>query len=273
MALSAVLILLNASIPALAQTNAYFVFGDPVRPDTFVIQLTNPQEIQTARVQGAPWGVNGTVVARSALYNPPWTFYLDPNTINIPTVPSGCLVDLSVPIVFVQQSINQTGSTGLFDNLWCPQVATFRELSVPAAPLHFVPITPCRVADTRGPIGPLGGPYLPAGQSRDFPVTASNCGIPSNAQAYALNVTVVPRGSLSYLTVWPAGQPQPAVSTLNSYDARTKANMAIVGAGTSGALSVHTAGPTDVVLDISGYFMSATLTGGLPFYPIPPCRC
>ena len=56
-------------------------------------------------------------------------------------------------------------------------------------------------------------------------------GIPSAAVAYSLNVTVVPAGPLGYLTVWPAGQSQPTVSTLNSLDGRVKANAAIVAGG------------------------------------------
>ena len=70
--------------------------------------------------------------------------------------------------------------------------------------------------DTRNPNGDLGGPYLQAGQQRNFPVLESNCSIPGSAQAYSLNFTVVPyQGqSLGYLTVWPTGDPQPVVSTL-----------------------------------------------------------
>jgi len=41
----AICIVLAGSAAALAQTSADFVFGDPVRPDTFVIQLTDPQKI------------------------------------------------------------------------------------------------------------------------------------------------------------------------------------------------------------------------------------
>src|SRR5207302_1899706 len=107
------------------------------------------------------------------------------------------------------------------------------------AGLRFVPVTPCRVVDTRLPNGPFGGPVIAAKSTRDFNIPASACGIPSNAQAYALNVTVVPTGPLGYLTIWPTGQPQPLVSTLNSYDGRIKANAAIVAAGTSGSVSVY----------------------------------
>lgn len=117
----------------------------------------------------------------------------------------------------------------------------------------LVPVTPCRVADTRQGVGSFGGPSLAAGSTRSFPIPASACGIPANASAYVLNVTAVPAGPLQYLTLWPAGQPQPYVSTLNSSDGRVVANEAIVPAGSNGAVSVYVTDPSDVILDISGY--------------------
>jgi Big-like domain-containing protein len=140
-----------------------------------------------------------------------------------------------------------------------------------SSPLSFVPVTPCRVADTRNAAGPFGGPALLPGAERNFPVPQSACGIPPNATAYSLNVTVIPQGPLNYLTVWSTGQPMPAVSLLNS-DGRTKANAAIVPAGTSGAISVYSAGAaTDLAVDINGYFVSSN-SSALAFYPLTPCR-
>jgi hypothetical protein len=66
----------------------------------------------------------------------------------------------------------------------------------------------------------------------------SVCGIPSNAAGYSLNVAVVPRGTLGFLTLWPSGLFQPLVATLNSIDGRTRSNAAIVPAGANGAVSV-----------------------------------
>ena len=137
--------------------------------------------------------------------------------------------------------------------------------------LRFVPVTPCRVVDTRNPAGPLGGPSLPAG-SRNFPIPSSSCGIPATALAYSMNVTVVPHGTLGYLSIWPAGQPQPVVSTLNSFDGRIKADAAIVPAGLSGAISLYATDPTDVALDINGYFVPAGTAGSFSFYSVTPCR-
>ncbi len=137
--------------------------------------------------------------------------------------------------------------------------------------LRFVPVPPCRIADTRNPDSPLGGPTLAGSISREFNIPSSGCGIPVSAASYSLNVTVVPRVPLSYLTLWPAGVRQPFVATLNSEDGRTKANAAIVAAGTSGSVSVYATNATDLVLDINGYFES-TNPDGLVFYPLTPCR-
>jgi Beta-propeller repeat len=137
--------------------------------------------------------------------------------------------------------------------------------------LQFVPVTPCRVADTRNPTGPFGGPEPTAGSTTTFDVPQSACNIPSGAVAYSLNVTVVPNASLNYLTLWPGGQAQPFVSTLNS-DGRVKANAAIIPAGTNGGVSVFVTDPTQVILDIDGYFVPAGTSSALAFYPVTPCR-
>lgn len=138
--------------------------------------------------------------------------------------------------------------------------------------VRFVPVVPCRVADTRNANGAFGGPMLAGGQTRDFAIPSSVCGIPSNAAAYSLNVTVVPAGSLGYLTMWPAGQLRPLVSTLNSFDGTVVANAALTPAGAGGAISVFVTDATHVILDINGYFLPESLGQGLTFYTAAPCR-
>ncbi|HEY1206956.1 MAG: hypothetical protein ABSH46_22940 [Bryobacteraceae bacterium] len=144
--------------------------------------------------------------------------------------------------------------------------------SAQTAGSRFVPVTPCRIADTRNAAGPFGGPTMTAGSMRSFAIPQSVCPIPSTAQAYALNVTVVPSGPLGYLTLWPAGQPQPFVSTLNSPGGTVVANAAIVPAGSGGAVSVYVSNQSDVVLDINGYFDSTGAVSSFSFYPAAPCR-
>ncbi len=141
-------------------------------------------------------------------------------------------------------------------------------------PVQFVPLTPCRVVDTRNADGTFGGPAIGGNSFRSFPLSLSGnpCAIPSSAIAYSLNVTVLPQTTLGYLTIWPSGEGQPIVSTMNSPDGRIKANAAIVPAGMpSGSVSVYVTNTTNVILDIDGYFATPT-QGSLQFYPLTPCR-
>ncbi|HSU31471.1 MAG TPA: hypothetical protein VLJ11_09560 [Bryobacteraceae bacterium] len=138
----------------------------------------------------------------------------------------------------------------------------------------FVPVTPCRIADTRlgsGFSDPFGFPSLSAGSTRTFPIPFSSCGIPDTAQAYSLNVTVVPPGRLTYLSIWPTDEPQPVVSTLNSLDGRVVANAAIVPAGLNGAVDMYASEETNVIIDINGYFVS-DISSTAAFYADTPCR-
>jgi hypothetical protein len=138
--------------------------------------------------------------------------------------------------------------------------------------LTFVPVAPCRVADTRNPAGAFGGPALAANGTRGFDIPNSSCSIPATAQAYSVNATVVPHGTLGFLTAFPCGQPLPLASTLNSLDGRVKAAAAIVPAGTNGGLCFFSTNDTDLVLDINGYFVPNTSTTALAFFPVTPCR-
>ena len=139
--------------------------------------------------------------------------------------------------------------------------------------LSFVPVTPCRIADTRNPSGAFGGPFVQGNAAaRSFAIPNSACGIPSTAQAYALNMTVVPHGPLGFLTAFPCGQTQPLASNLNSIDGRIKAVAAILPAGTNGAACFFASNDTDLVLDINGYFVPDTDVTAMAFYPMAPCR-
>jgi hypothetical protein len=205
------------------------------------------------------------------------------------TTAAGCAYTASSdsPFVTITSGMNGTGSGTVSYTVSAltgttPRTATITIGGVPfviqqntttMSGLLFVPIMPCRIADTRNAAGPFGGPALMADETRNFTIPASGCNIPANAAAYAVNLTVVPSGPLAFATLWPTGQGRPNVSTLNSFDGRIKANSAIVMAGTGGALSVYATSATDVVLDITGYFVpNMAGSNGLAFYPITPCR-
>jgi len=146
---------------------------------------------------------------------------------------------------------------------------------VSGSTLAFYPLTPCRVADTRQSTFPpgLGTPQLSALTPRDLPVLLSPC-IPTGVHpaAYSFNFTVVPGGHpVGYLSVWPTGQNQPVVSTLNDQTGTIVANAAIVPAGTGGDITVYSTDATQLLVDIDGYFAPAG-PGGLSLYPAVPCR-
>jgi len=65
-------------------SEAYFQFSVPPSPETFVIRLVDPALIQQARaILAAPEGkqIMGKIVKAPAFYNTPWSFHLDPHSI------------------------------------------------------------------------------------------------------------------------------------------------------------------------------------------------
>src|SRR4030095_348579 len=122
--------------------------------------------------------------------------------LNEATFPAGDPNSLMTPQLGAGEAIHDPGNVvrGVFADIGWGS-------SAPPSTTQFVPVTPCRVMDTRDPPGPLGGPLLFGGVPRTIPVPSSSCGIPANATAYSLDVTVVPSsGPLSVLTVWSACQ-------------------------------------------------------------------
>jgi hypothetical protein len=123
--------------------------------------------------------------------------------------------------------------------------------------LQFYPVNPCRIADTRttqGKVGAFGPPTIAGGTVRTLPVPLSGCPAPVWAGAYDLNITALPSGYLGWVTVWPAGQPEPVASTLNSLTGTAVANMAVVPTGTGGGIDVFASNTTDILVDLNGYF-------------------
>lgn len=141
---------------------------------------------------------------------------------------------------------------------WQAQTAQATAADPPVGPLVLVAMTPCRVVDTRVSQGfpsPFGAPSLSAGVSRTFSLQSSTlCSIPVAAQAYSLNITVVPQGPIGFLTMYPTGQPLPLAATLVWSQGSITSNAAIVPGGTSGSVDVYANTATDVVIDINGYY-------------------
>jgi hypothetical protein len=128
----------------------------------------------------------------------------------------------------------------------------------PPPPGSLYTLTPCRLVDTRNAAGPLGGPALGAGARRDFPL-AGACGIPADAKALSLNVTVTGPTEAGFLSLFPADLGlAPSHSTINFSAGQTRANNTVVplAANGAGTLAVRngSAGGVNLIVDVNGYF-------------------
>jgi hypothetical protein len=134
----------------------------------------------------------------------------------------------------------------------------------------YVPIQPCRVADTRA-----AGGSMAADEVRDFYITGTvgfesqggtvgGCGVPSNASAVEINITAPNASGNGWLRVWPTDQSAPN-ATILSYTS-------VFSASNAGAVSVcNTCSKqlrmktftysTHVLLDVFGYYVDNVVPG------------
>jgi len=134
--------------------------------------------------------------------------------------------------------------------------AVYRIRSAP--PRDFFSLTPCRVVDTRNPAGSFGGPALSSGVERVF-VLAGQCGIPTNASAVSLNVTVTQPTAAGHVTLFPGNFAAPSTSTLNFSGGQTRANNLVLSLATDGdgdisAQATNPGGTVHLIIDVNGYF-------------------
>jgi len=163
----------------------------------------------------------------------------------------------------ISVTVNPTGSgstRSFLVNLSAPSGAILTDAQGQAtiADPGFYTVAPCRVADTRNALGPLGGPALTGGSSRAFRI-GGQCGVPVGARAVSLNVAVTQPSAAGDLRLYPAATAQPLVSSLNFSAGQTRANNAIASASATGEIAVGCAqGPGNTVhliLDVNGYFL------------------
>ena len=156
----------------------------------------------------------------------------------------------------------------------------------------FHPLPPGRDADTRCAATPQPGtcategiPPVNAGagtigpRSQDHLTVTGLHGVPATGvSAVAVNLTAVyPSASGGYMTVVPGGTTIPSggatSSTLNFNAGQVLANKVIVPVAADGTISVYNyAGSTDAVVDVDGWYSSATGPVGSTFTPVAPLR-
>ncbi|HZF12168.1 MAG TPA: Ig-like domain-containing protein, partial [Thermoanaerobaculia bacterium] len=132
---------------------------------------------------------------------------------------------------------------------------------VPAAPLpaasaaySFFTLPPCRVFDSRN----ITPPPLVSGVERTIQITGS-CGVPADARAVIVNVTVTDPSDAGFLQIYPADAPaRPDTSAINFSAGQTRSSNTIVALGSLGDVkaflyTVPAAESLDLIVDVSGY--------------------
>jgi hypothetical protein len=136
----------------------------------------------------------------------------------------------------------------------------------PSSEAVYVPITPCRIVDTRSGTGTNGTPITNA-QTRTYYVAGTfgfapqggksgGCGILPGAVSIAAVVTGVQPSHGGYIRAWPNGQAEPTATILNygTISTGTGATVSINPNSTYSLKLRNYGGPTDVVVDVTGYY-------------------
>ncbi|MEJ3749676.1 hypothetical protein WEI85_41255 [Actinomycetes bacterium KLBMP 9797] len=120
-----------------------------------------------------------------------------------------------------------------------------------------------------------GGISAPVGGGATVKFTAlGRGGVPaSGVSAVLVDVTVVLPTMGTFLTLWPAGSTQPALSTANAMPGQILSNTAVVGIGSNGEISLYNnAGDTHVTVDVQGYFTETSGGAGGGFVAMDHTR-
>ena len=131
----------------------------------------------------------------------------------------------------------------------------------------YTTVGPTRILDTRNATGTRGTSPLGSGAVLSLPVAGQH-GVPANASAVVLNVTVTAPGSAGYVTVYPYGQKQPTVSNINFVKGQTVPNLVVVPVGSGGRIDIlNHSSSAHVVADLEGYYSPQGLSTFLPWGP------
>ena len=120
------------------------------------------------------------------------------------------------------------------------------------------PLLPARLLESRTPGTTVDGQsqgigLRPAGSVTVVQV-AGRAGVPADASAVVLNVTVTEAAGAGYATVYPCGGDPPTASNLNYGSGTTIANAAITKLSGDGTVCIFTQQATHLLADVTAYF-------------------
>lgn len=131
----------------------------------------------------------------------------------------------------------------------------------------FVPVDPARLLDTRSnsPVGPDGTVSFQIG---------GVAGIPATVSAVTFNLTVTNPSSVGFITAYASGSSRPNSSNLNFATDQTVPNSVTVPVGADGKVVLfnRSSGSTQLIADVSGYYLPGTPSLAGAFVPVAPSR-
>ena len=197
-------------------------------------------------------------------------FWKSPSTSAVPASPRGFVmtqsaVDASVCGVTIDINSAGTDSAGAGP----VGVGVRNSFTAPTVAGAYVPVTPARLLDTRT----NGSGGVPAAGITTLQVTGHG-GVPVGAAAVVVNLTAVTPAAPGYLTAYPAGTTRPTTSSVNFATGTTVANLAAVKLSPGGALTVASGSPrpTQLVVDVQGYYLAGTPLADGTFQGLTPVR-
>jgi hypothetical protein len=227
--------------------------GSAGKPGAFVFRCNSVPTAITAIVSGDKLicPESGVSIQAALTGTPPWTLVWSDGFTQ-----SG--VAASPATRSVSPNADTTYSITSVSDAYCAGVSSgAAAITLDGNCTMFHTMTPCRVIDTRGPVGDYGGPALSGGAARAFALSGQ-CGIPASAKAVSLNVTVTGATQTGHLRLFPGGAPLPTSSSINFKAGETRGNNAITRLGAGGTLAIYSGQPigstVQVIVDVNGYF-------------------
>ena len=177
--------------------------------------------------------------------------HVRPNTSNVNFDPAsaGTVANL------VTVKVTQTGQVCIFASVSTNVIADAQGYFAPGPGSVFTSVSPVRILDSRDGTGVVGSHAgrLGRGEVLVVHVTDAN-GVPADAKAVLLNLTITQAENRGFATVFPCGHVRPNASNLNFTRGVDRANLVKARVGDNGNVCVFVSEGTQVIADLNGYF-------------------
>jgi len=135
----------------------------------------------------------------------------------------------------------------------------------------FETINPARLLDTRPGQTTIDGQSQGTGTAATGATTVvqitGRAGIPADATAVAVNLTLTNTTAQMFATIWPCDTARPEASNINAAAGTTIANSAIAKLASDGTICIYTHQATDLIIDAAGWFTNIS-----DYNPLTPAR-